>query len=159
MVIRSIACATLLILGISLAAGAQSPQEQMFPRADSCYARSYGSGHLARHPKQRVTRIAVSPDFVTANPLLALELRLQLRGDPGGAFEAYAVCENQGGSTLYCTMEGDAGGFQITPAKNRAILITVSSLGMTFENDGGFVTLERGRGDDRSFILRPFACR
>lgn len=159
MVTRSLCCAALLIVGGSLAAGAQSPTEQMFPRADSCYARNYRALHLSNHPEQRVTRIAVSPDFVTASPQLALELRLQLRGNGGGAFEAYAVCENEGGDTLYCAMEGDAGGFQITPAKNGAILVTVSSLGMTFENEGGFITLERNRGDDRSFILRPVACR
>jgi hypothetical protein len=151
--------AAFLMLSSSLVAGAKSPQDQMFPRGDSCYARSYGAVHLARHPAQRVTRFAVSPDFVTDAPRLALELRLQMRGTHGGAFEAHAICENEGSDTLYCGMEGDAGGFQITPAKNGAILITVSSDGMSFENDSGFVTLERARGEDRSFILRPVACR
>ncbi len=131
----------------------------MFPRGDSCYARSYGALHLSQHPDQRVTRFAVSPDFVTEAPRLALELRLQLRGSNGGAFEAHAICENQGEAALYCGMEGDAGGFQITRSKNRGILITVSSLGMSFENAGGFVTLDRSAGDDRSFILRPVACK
>ena len=159
MVARSTAFAVILILGSSLSAGAESPQDQMFPRGDSCYARNYGALHLSQHPDQRVTRFAVSPDFVSDAPRLALELRLQLRGNSGGAFEAHAICENQGEATLYCGMEGDAGGFQITRAKNRGILITVSSLGMSFENEGGFVTLDRNSGDDRSFILRPVACK
>lgn len=159
MVIKTVLCAALLTCLSLAAAEAQSPQDQMFPRGDRCYARNYGAGHLAKHPDQRVTRIAVSPDFVSEAPRLALELRLQLRGSNGGAFEAQAVCENNGASTLYCAMEGDAGGFQITPARNRAIQITVSSLGMSFENEGGFITLERTSGDDRSFILRPVACR
>jgi hypothetical protein len=158
MVIRSTAFAAFVILAGSLSAGAESPQDQMFPRADSCYARSYGALHLANHPAQRVTRFALSPDFLSAAPRLALELRLQLRGANGGAFEAYAVCENDGDRALYCGMEGDAGAFQITPAKNRAILITVSRDGMTFENEGGFATLERKAGDDRSFVLRPVDC-
>ncbi|MFN5995506.1 MAG: hypothetical protein ACK47C_19115 [Paracoccaceae bacterium] len=131
----------------------------MFPRDDFCYARNYGAVHLAQHPEQRVTRFSITPDFVSASPALALELRLQLRGTGGGAFAAYAVCENNGDNAIYCTMEGDAGGFQITPAKNRSILVQVSSLGMSFENEGGFTTLERNTGDDRSFILRPAACR
>jgi hypothetical protein len=158
MVMRSIACVTLLLCLSGPAAEAQSPQEQMFPRGDSCYARNYGAAHIARHPEQRVTRFAVSPDFVSKAPRLALELRLSLRGDGGGAFAAQAICENNGGS-LYCAIEGDAGGFQIDPARNRSIQITVSSLGMSFENEGGLVTLERNSGDDRSFILRPVACR
>ena len=140
-------------------AGAESPQDQVFPGPGSCYARSYSEDHLAKHPAQRVTRIAISPDFSIADPLLGVHLTLRLRGVPGGAFEAFGYCENEGGDTLYCGMEGDAGGFAITPAKNGAILIKVSSLGMSFENETGFATLERNSGDDRSFLLQPVACR
>lgn len=153
---RSALCAALLML--PALAMAQSPQDRMFPRGDLCYARNYGALHLGQHPEQRVTRFAITPDFVTAAPALALELRLDLRGNDGGAFAASAVCENES-DELYCVMEGDAGGFQISQARNKAILVEVSSLGMTFENEGGFTTLERNRGDDRSFILRPTACR
>jgi hypothetical protein len=156
MVVRSTLCAAILLLS-GPAAEAQSPQELMFPRSDSCYARNYGAAHLSKHPEQRVTRFSLSPDFVSDAPRLAVELRLSLRGDGGGAFAAYAICENTGGS-IYCTMEGDAGGFQIDRAKNRAIQVTVSSLGMTFENEAGFITLKRNSGDDRSFILRPVSC-
>ena len=131
----------------------------MFPGRDSCYARSYREDHLASHPAQRVTRITILPDFTIAAPMLGVHLTLHLRGVPGGAFEAYAYCENNGDHTLYCGMEGDAGGFQITPAKKGGILIEVSSLGMSFENEAGFATLERSSGDDRSFLLQPVACR
>lgn len=158
MVRTSAACATFLMLCAPFAADAESPTQQMFPRNDSCYARSYDAGHLASHPDQRVTRVALRPDFTSEAPLMVLDVRLSLRGAPGGEFEALAICENTGGS-IYCAMEGDASGFQIEPAKNRSILITVSSLGMSFENESGFVTLERNAGDDRSFLLRPEACR
>lgn len=131
----------------------------MFPGPDSCYARSYSDDHLAKHPAQRVTRITINPDFTIADPMLGVHLKLRLRGVPGGAFEAYGYCENNGSHTLYCGMEGDAGGFQITPAKKGGILIEVSSLGMSFENDTGFATLEKKSGDDRSFLLQPVACR
>jgi hypothetical protein len=143
----------------SLPALGKSPQDQMFPGPDSCYARSYSKDHLAKHPEQRVTEIAVIPDFAGADPMLGLRVLLQLRGVPGGTYEAFAYCENLGASTLYCGMEGDAGGFEIKPAKGGAILIEVSSYGMGFENEAGFATLERNRGDDRSFILHPAACR
>lgn len=130
----------------------------MFPGPDRCYARVYSADHLASHPAQRVTRIAISPDFRIAAPQFAVQLRLTLRGPAGGAVEATGYCENEGGSTIYCGLEGDAGGFQITPAKGGAIIISVSSLGMSFETDTDFVTLERDKGDDRSFLLRPVAC-
>ena len=159
MVGKSFTCVALFILGAGGVAQAKSPQDQMFPGTDSCYTRSYSDDHLAKHSAQRVTDISVSPDFTIADPMLGLHVLLHLRGVPGGAFEAYGYCENEGGHTLYCGMEGDAGGFQITPGKNGAILIEVSSLGMTFENDSGFATLERNSGDDRSFLLRPAACR
>lgn len=147
-----------LFICSALPALAKSPQDQMFPGRDSCYARSYTEDHLATHPAQRVTEIAVIPDFTIADPMLGLRVLVRLRGVPGGDFEAFAYCENEGASTLYCGMEGDAGSFAITPAKNGAILIQVSSLGMSFENDSGFATLERNQGDDRSFILRPASC-
>jgi len=159
MVGKSAICTALFILSGGVAVQAKSPQEQMFPGTDSCYARSYSDDHLAKHPAQRVTRIAISPDFAIADPMLGVHLKLRLRGVPGGAFEAYGYCENNGSQTLYCAMEGDAGGFQITPAKKGGILIEVSSLGMSFENDTGFATLEKKSGDDRSFLLQPVACR
>lgn len=131
----------------------------MFPRTDSCYARIYMDSHLAKHSAQRVTQIAISPDFTIAAPLLGVHVRLTLRGVPGGSFEGYGYCENEGDHTLYCGMEGDAGGFQITPAKGGAVLVTVSSNGMAFESEAGFATLDRNSGDDRSFLLSPVACR
>lgn len=155
---RAALCAAILTLGAPQPGLAQSPGDQMFPGAGSCYVRAYGKDHLAAHPAQRVTGITLSPAPGFADPHLGLYITLRLRGVPGGDFEAYAACENEAGH-LYCSMEGDAGGFQIDPAKGGAVLLTVSSLGMTFENDAGFATLERNAGDDRSFLLRPAACR
>lgn len=152
---RSLVCAAILMLPTLVQA--QSPQDVMFPNGEICYGRSYGPLHLAQHPDQRVTDFVIYPDFMTDAPAFALELRLSLRGNDGGAFAAHAVCENEG-DVLFCLMEGDAGGFQISPARNKSILVEVSSLGMTFENEGGFTTLERDRGDDRSFILRRKPC-
>ncbi|MES2540716.1 MAG: hypothetical protein V4720_05055 [Pseudomonadota bacterium] len=138
---------------------AQSPQDRMFPDQANCYARIYAPEHLAAHPKQRVTEMRLSPDVQIAAPLLALHIEVTLRGTPGGAFEFYGYCENEGETTLYCAMEGDAGGFTLTPARSGAVLLTVSSLGMSFENDAGFVTLEHKKGDDRTFLLQPSPCQ
>lgn len=156
MVARPGICAALLIL--AQPALAQSPQDRMFPDASTCYARIYSAGHLAQHPAQQVTTMRLSPAKLGDDPRLLLHVELVLRGTPGGAFEGYGLCENEGGS-LYCAMEGDAGGFSIDQRDDGAILVAVSSLGMSFENDSGFVTLERNKGDDRSFLLRASPCK
>lgn len=131
----------------------------MFPGPDNCYARSYTADHLAEHPSQRVTDIRLSPDVQIVGPSLVLHVELRLRGTPGGAVEGYGYCETEGKDAVACTMEGDAGAFVVTPAKDGAVLVTVSDLGISFETDSGFVTLKRSSGDDRSFMLRPVACR
>jgi hypothetical protein len=131
----------------------------MFPDASTCYARVYADAHLAKHPAQRVTRMRLTPDFQIADPLLGLHVELNLRGVPGGWFEGIAYCENAGSKLLDCTMEGDAGGFSVTPARDGAVLLSVSGLGMSFENAGGFATLEADQGDDRNFLLRPSPCQ
>jgi hypothetical protein len=156
MVVRSMACGAILMLATPIAA--KSPQDQMFPDSTSCYARIYTAEHLATHPKQQVTGISVSPDFEFADPLLGLHMTLELRNVPGGGFEAYAACENEGEHTLFCSLEGDAGGFQVNPAQDGAILIEVSRRGMTFENSEVFATIQGKAGDDRSFLLPPTAC-
>jgi hypothetical protein len=155
MVGKSAVCAAFLMFPAM--AAAKSPMEAMFPGPDSCYARSYSPDHLVKHPAQRVTDMAIRPDFSTPDPFLPVLLTLDLRGVPGGSFEAFAACANEA-DHLYCAMEGDAGGFVISPAKGGAILIRVSSLGMTFENATGFATLDHASGDDRSFLLPPQIC-
>lgn len=157
MVTKAKICGAFLMF-LSAPALALSPQDQMFPDRASCYARSYSKDHLAKHPAQQVTEIAVKPDFEIADPMLGLRLWLRLRGVPGGTFEGFAYCENEGGSTLYCGLEGDAGAFVVTPAKGGSILVEVGRYGMSFENAAGFVTLERDQGDDRSFLLHPASC-
>lgn len=157
MVIRSVSFAAILMLTAVQPGAAQSPRDRMFPGPDACHARAYAPAHLSAHPAQRVVGISVSPSPGFADPLLGLHITLRLRGVPGGAYEAYAACENEAGH-LYCTMEGDAGGFQIEPGKGGAIRLSVSSRGMSFESDTGFTTLEQNSGDDRVFLLYPAAC-
>ena len=133
--------------------------QKLFPQKSGCYARSYSAEHLAAHPAQAVTDIIVLAEAEVADPMLGLWVRLNLRGVPGGEFEALAYCETSRTQGLDCGLEGDAGSFSVTPAKNGAILIEVGRYGMSFENDGGYVTLDRNQGDDRSFLLQPAACR
>lgn len=159
MVVRSGICLIFLMFSAQPTL-AQSPQDRVFPGGKTCYAREYTPDHLAAHPQQRVTSIALTPaPEVTKDPRLEVWVTVTLRGQPGERYEALAICENTG-DTLYCGLEGDAGGFTVTPAKGRAVLVSVTRHGMSFEGETGFVTLEKARGDDRSFLLQPVTdCR
>jgi hypothetical protein len=134
-------------------------RQELFPRPDSCYARDYDAAHLASHPVQRVTSLALSPDRTAVGEIyLWLWISGTIRGT-GDRLEALAACEPIG-AYLECSMEGDAGEFSIKPAANGAILLEVGPYGMTFEIGGDAVTFDPDRGDDRSFLLRPTAeCR
>ena len=151
----------LLSVGLALVASqalAESPIERFFPGKSGCYVRNYTAKHLASHPKQRVTGIAVIAEASIADPMIGLWTAVDLRGVPGGSYEALAYCEPVSADALRCGMEGDAGSYTLSPSKDGAILIEVGPYGMSFEGDQGFATLESQSGDDRSFILYPAAC-
>ena len=147
-----------LVLGlIAGRAMAENPMQAMFPGKAGCYARSYNASHLAKHPEQLVTNLAIVADASMADPMLGLWIGADLRGDIAGHYEGYAYCETAGGS-LSCGMEGDAGSFTVSSDKDGNILIEVGRYGMSFEGAVDFITLKADRGDDRSFILNPAPC-
>ena len=141
----------------AIPAAAENAIPAFFPNEASCYGRSYSSDHLNSHPEQRVTMLAIAPDFAIAHPMIGLWIVGSVRGVPGGDIEGYAYCENGAPGQLDCGMEGDAGSFTLSAAKNGGVLIEVGRYGMSFEANPDYVTLESHRGDDRSFILQPLA--
>lgn len=150
--VRLAILAALVALGHS--AQAQDMRQTRFPAPDSCFARDYDAAHLASHPAQRVTSLALSPDRTAVGEIyLWLWITGTIRGTDD-QLEAMAACEPVG-DILDCSMEGDAGEFTIKPAKGGAILLEVGPYGMTFEIGSDVVTLEPDRGDDRTFLLRP----
>jgi hypothetical protein len=150
-------CAVFLAGMSASAALAQDAQTPLFPGSESCYAQGYGADHLARHPTQRVTQIALRPEGPTTGSERVLHVLLRLRDVPGG-FGAYADCDIEAASSLACTMRKNAGGFRVSAAEAGAILVEVAQSGMRFENDTVMVRLEAATGADRSFMLRPVAC-
>jgi hypothetical protein len=146
-----------LVAGLSLPAMAQGPIDKLFPGKSGCYARSYSLSHLAKHPEQLVTDIALLADPEVADPMLGLWVLVELRGDIAGSYEGFGYCD-PAGPGLACRMEGDAGSFTVTEDEAGAILIEVGRHGMSFEGEVDFITLMPDRGDDRSFLLKPVAC-
>ena len=124
----------------------------VFPGGSGCYERVYSKSHLAEHPEQMVKRITfgIARSAPTYPNYTVTTVTIVLRGDP----ELYAndgYCRNNG-DHIFCSMEGDMGGFTVKPAKDGAVLLTVTKDGMSFEGNR-FVDISGTTGDDRSFSL------
>jgi hypothetical protein len=125
--------------------------------ANLCYVRAYSDNHLARHPQQTVTHIALSPAaFAPEPPMRGLDVHVMVRGNDE-QFSGAGYCDVEP-DRLICGMEGDAGSFVLTGEKPGQVRLTVGAWGMSFEGESGFVTLEGDRGDDRVFLLNKAAC-
>ncbi|MFC3180225.1 hypothetical protein [Cypionkella sinensis] len=134
---------------------AQSGGVAMFPPEAACFQRQYDAAHLAKHPQQQVVEIALTPaEGQVVSTSLVVDIAVTLRA--GDHYIGSAYCEPQGAG-LSCGMEGDAGAFDLGLRKGGALLLTVSGLGMSFENDQGFLTISGTSGDDRAFLMQPVA--
>ncbi|NJS39640.1 MAG: hypothetical protein HC783_12200 [Rhodobacteraceae bacterium] len=151
--------ATILILLAAAPLAADSPREVLFPSDAVCYARAYSAQHLADHPVQRVSPIALRPEGAKVeDPAMLVWVTISFRDRPDEALEALAYCQVQDSTRLGCIMEGDAGAFTIAAGKKGSALVSVEKAGMAFETATGFVTLRADAGDDRSFLLQPGPC-
>lgn len=142
------------LLLIATPALAQSPRDLMFPSDATCYLRHYTAAHLASHPAQRVTDIALGPDQPSWNAQeLTLRLGVSLRGT-SDYFLSYAYCENTGGA-LSCHLEGDAGWFTLEPAAKGGLVMTTGRGGIGFEGAEGMFLIGGSASDDNSFLIPP----
>lgn len=117
-----------------------------------CFVRNYDTAHLAKHPDQWVTSMAltISPLSKGANVPI-LELFVTRRGD-SYYYHVRAYCQTVG-DTLSCRLDKDAGAFTVSGQKNHKILVKNTPDGMAFSGDKGAFTLSGTQGDDRSFLL------
>lgn len=136
---------------LTLPVAAKTLQDQLFPTVTSCYTRVYSAEDLALHPVQRVTGISLAP-APEPGGVLVLRVSIELRGE-AERFSGITYCEAAGRDALSCGMEGDAGSFVLTPARNGAVLLLIGRNGVGFEGLSGFVHLDGISGDDREFLL------
>jgi hypothetical protein len=145
--------AAVLILA-ALPVAAQTPRQILFPHDGSCYLRQYSREHLATHPDQMVTQIALGPEYGQAEAdVLVLRLAVQARGS-AERFTASAYCDNAGDS-LSCGIEGDGGLFTLTPGRKGALTMKVGRDPLGFEGARGFFTFGGGVSDDETFLIPP----
>jgi len=119
--------------------------------SSGCFVRSYSNSHLAKHPDQVVTDIAVMVSALSSGgntPLL--DVFVTLRGDRY-QYHGLAACKTKG-KGLICQLEGDAGAFTLTGEDNGALRLTVGRQGMGFEGDK-FIEISGTQGDDRVFLI------
>jgi hypothetical protein len=127
---------------------------QASPLVGGCFVRVYSAGHLAEHPDQRVTAIALKP-LAEPHDGVILDLYLRMRG--GATVMGTAYCDGMGDG-MTCGLEGDAGGFTLGPGKG-GILLRVDPGGMSFEGARDWVSISGRSGDDRVFLLQDATAR
>jgi hypothetical protein len=153
-VMRRAAALALPAVLVGLAAAAQG----LPPGA--CHLRRYAPDHLAAHPAQSVTLIALAPETGAAEAdTPVLRLSVAVRGDRE-IYRATAYCDRWQ-FPADCLLEGDAGAFRLEAARDGALRLTVAPRGISLEGSRGFVALEGTRGDDRLFLIpraAPGAC-
>jgi hypothetical protein len=116
-----------------------------------CYARTYTGAHLAEHPRQKVTQF-----FLTASRVddgrpprsFAMDFGFRLKGS-SDLFAAMAACTARGDGAT-CAVEGDGGGFTLTPRPD-GLLVTVETR-LEVEGTESF-SPNLHESDDREFRL------
>jgi hypothetical protein len=117
-----------------------------------CYIRQYDAAHLARHPEQTVTQIALYPSALSYDPgFELLELFVRVTGT-NLEYHATAYCDRSA-DRWDCGLEGDAGSFILTGEKPGLLRLTLNRDGISFEGAQDFLTLHGDRGDDRVFLI------
>lgn len=139
------------ILTLMIALTLAGPAGAQRAGADACYLRAYTADHLQSHPQQRVRAMGLIlyPEGDQTVATLYVKVR------PGQVQAMGVAYCDQDGEGLDCLMEGDAGRFSLTGAKDGALRLSVAPRGISFEGEREFITLSGISGDDRVFLLPP----
>jgi len=135
------------------------------PNVPACYGRAYDAKHLAQHPDQKVTAIAMR--FVNrdagADPAIPgvghlFQLQARLRGG-SKTLKALGPCLAEG-DKVFCGVECDGGGLYAKKRDDGALILAFNEswgIRMTTtcdEDEGNVAELLPGK-DDKSFRLDP----
>ena len=148
-------------LAAAVAAGApalaQGPFAALFGAAGegACYSRSYDAAHLATHPRQRVTSIAIayrpSAQMKEKSTPQRFEVGLGVRvkGD-GELYSRVAYCQ-PAGAGFSCSLESDGGQITLTPEGARGLRLTTGRIAI--EGNRRFIEVGGAASDDSTFIM------
>ncbi len=143
----------------------QTLEDILAPRPDTsvCWERIYTDAHLAKHPRQKVTKVSFGLFYYEmehheagkGNYSFSIDFTTRERtgGAGGQCFE-----DDQGKVT--CGGDCDSGGLTIRNSGSKgSLLVELTSGGMTLtdcgEDSGYFMSAEP---DDKLFLVHPVAC-
>ena len=130
--------------------------------AERCFARSYSAAHLKRHPKQRVTDMALILDYTKFDGsdelYFTFSVAVKRRGEAVRGTNL-GMCHD-GDLGIVCRIECDGGGFLLRRGKNGAVLMDMTHIwGMALSACGGdeaqYLEPLKAGADDKVFRLDP----
>ncbi len=151
---------------VLLAAATPFPSAAMAAVSAGCYERSYDAAHMAGHPRQSVTRIAVevkTPGGVEPYAASA-SLSARMRGRKTRMYTGGdCMAEGEG---LSCAMDDDSGSFLLTQNGGGLKLVNTADIRLhrldRGPEDDGAAYLRGKDSEERIFLLLPApakACR
>ena len=163
---RLLAVSGILYCLFPVCAGAAEGVASIVPAEDgakACFARNYGSAHLASHKDQKVVEMRFRLAFVVETnddgstyKSWRYAMNARQRGDAEDLL-ATGECGESGGKS-FCGVECDGGGVYVIPQPDGSLLVEFGDsrgIRMTAgcgEDENDFVMLEPGK-DDKSFRL------
>lgn len=145
--------AGLVLPGLALAQGLRERAFYPTDGGSGCFLRQYDAAHLASHPGQQVETIALGrTEYRPEDPTVIVRVMAMTRA--GQYLTGMASCGG-GGDRMMCHMDGDAGRFGLSAARDGALRMDLAPEGISFVGDQGAYTIEGSAGDDHSFLLPP----
>ena len=137
---------------ISVGSAMAGALDDAFGGGPACYARAYDQTHLASHPKQRVREVMLGtlPEETAEDPGewdIVLDLGFTLIDGSDYAGRAYCVDDA-------CSLEGDGGRFDVAPAKDDGLQLSIVGDFLELEGVEGF-SGNLAESDDKVFLLYP----
>ncbi len=111
-----------------------------------CYSGTFDKGHMAAHPKQRITSIALAISSVRTSGELRLwpyVMMVRLKGEKAALWQT-ETCEFNEAGALRCIVACDGGHFTLS--------VPETGSGLRLEL-GDHYTLQGGCGDDRKPVV------
>jgi len=132
-------------------------------KASACFVRRYDAGHLAQHPKQKVSsmKLLLTAENHPKEPTsYAYRVGVQFRNKPGN-FDGGSSCSHMVGEdgkqaiSFGCDVECGGGGLEVAMSRDdKSAIVKLEVIGVYDREhpDGDAVTLEGGK-DDKAFRL------
>ena len=130
--------------------------DDLRPLADACFARTYDTAHLAKHPRQKVT--AISVEFIEFEDSVVARLGFTLRefaGDFGYSGDCYrdikggASCEGCAGDS--CESNGES--FKILLKGSDSIEVVNDTTGLTLADAADLPATVRLAADEEHKVF------